>query len=414
MIIRKRIIGALLASVMIISAVGFSFVFAEKEAPVQETTVKEEMTDSVSSPADFKVSVRKKTKLTLKWKSVKNAEGYVLEIKQDGKYIKLTDTAKTSFSVEGLKGGNIYGFRLRAYIKDGRKKIYSEKIYLNACTKPSTVTIKNKTCENRSVTINWKKTAGDGYQLQHSTDKNFASYTSKKITGAENVTYTTKKLNASTTYYFRIRSYVTLNSKTYYSDWSEFSIKTDKGYKTTPKGYKIEVKNGITYVDGVLIANKTYSIPQSYAPGGLTNECNAAFNKMRSAAAKEGVNLYIVSGYRSYETQKNLYNRYVARDGKAKADTYSARPGTSEHQTGLAMDLNSVNSSFANTKEGKWLAANCHKYGFIIRYPKGKQSVTGYIYEPWHVRYLGVDRATKIYQSGLCLEEYYGITSRYN
>lgn len=181
---------------------------------------------------------------------------------------------------------------------------------------------------------------------------------------------------------------------------------------TTSKGYKIETIDGVTYVDGVLVANKTYSVPKSYG-SGLTSETSAAFEKMKTAAEKEGIYLNIISGYRSYETQERLYNSYVERDGKAQADTYSARPGTSEHQTGLAMDLNSLSGSFGETKEGKWLAAHCAEYGFIIRYPQGKQSVTGYIYEPWHVRYLGVDTATKIYQSGLTLEEYYGITSSY-
>lgn len=180
----------------------------------------------------------------------------------------------------------------------------------------------------------------------------------------------------------------------------------------TSKGYKIETKDGVTYVDGVLIANKTYSLPKNYG-SGLTKECSDAFSAMKAAAANDGVKLEIVSGYRSYETQERIYNKYVAKDGKANADTYSARPGTSEHQTGLAMDLNSLSTSFGETKEGKWLAENCCKYGFIIRYPEGKQNITGYIYEPWHVRYVGTDKATAIYESGLCLEEYYGITSEY-
>ena len=168
----------------------------------------------------------------------------------------------------------------------------------------------------------------------------------------------------------------------------------------------------LTYIDGILIANKTYALPSSYAPG-VQKAAQDAFNQMKADAAKEGLNLFIVSGYRSYEYQKNLYNRYVARDGKAQADTYSARPGHSEHQTGLAFDICSLETSFENTAEGKWLAANSYKYGFILRYPKGKQPITGYIYEPWHFRYIGVDKATAVYQSGLCLEEYLGITSKY-
>ncbi|MBP5303523.1 MAG: M15 family metallopeptidase [Clostridia bacterium] len=183
---------------------------------------------------------------------------------------------------------------------------------------------------------------------------------------------------------------------------------------TSSKGYSIVTKNGITYVDGVLVVNKTYSLPSSYYIGGLTSECDKAYDKLKAAAAKAGNNIYISSGFRSYSTQEGLYNRYVSTYGKAEADRFSARPGYSEHQTGLAIDLNGVSDSFGATKEGKWVAAHCHEYGFILRYPKGKEAQTGYMYEPWHIRYVGVDVATKIYNSGLCLEEYYGITSQYS
>ena len=135
---------------------------------------------------------------------------------------------------------------------------------------------------------------------------------------------------------------------------------------------------------------------------------------MRKAALEDGIELKVVSGFRSYDIQNGLYNRYVARDGKAAADTYSARPGHSEHQTGLAADLNSVDNNFGDTKEGKWLNDNCYKYGFILRYPKGKEEYTGYMYESWHFRYVG-DIAKELYNNGswLSLEEYLGITSKY-
>ena len=182
----------------------------------------------------------------------------------------------------------------------------------------------------------------------------------------------------------------------------------------TAKGYEIYEKDGITYIDGILIANKTYSLPSDYDPGALLDECQQAFDSMvYDAAYHDGLQLYEQSGFRSYATQERIYNNYVAADGQAEADTYSARPGHSEHQSGLAIDVNSLSSSFAETAEGIWLAENCHKYGFILRYPAGKTDITGYIYEPWHIRYVGVEIATAIYESGLCLEEYYGITSQY-
>ena len=183
---------------------------------------------------------------------------------------------------------------------------------------------------------------------------------------------------------------------------------------TTSKGFKGKVIDGVTYIDDVLIANKTYSLPSDYG-NGLTSTTQSAFDKMNADAKSLGLNLWIASGYRSYATQKRLYNNYVSSDGKEAADTYSARPGYSEHQTGLAFDLNSVEESFANTDEGKWVKDNCYRYGLIIRYPKGKESITGYIYEPWHLRYVGVELATKLYNNGdwITLEEYFGVDSKY-
>lgn len=168
----------------------------------------------------------------------------------------------------------------------------------------------------------------------------------------------------------------------------------------------------LTYIDGILVVNKTYPLPSSYAPGWET-EASGPLWEMIAAAKKEGIKLWMTSGYRSYYDQEYIYNGYVKRDGQEKADTYSARPGHSEHQTGLAYDLNDLDWNFGETPEGKWVAENCHKYGFILRYPEGKEEITGYMYEPWHIRYVGVEKATEIFESGLCLEEFLNITSVY-
>lgn len=176
--------------------------------------------------------------------------------------------------------------------------------------------------------------------------------------------------------------------------------------------HKMEVIDGITYFDGVMIANKTYTLPASYNPG-VQPVAMDAFYDMQAAAAADGISLWILSSFRSYEDQDVIYNRYVAQDGRDAADTYSSRPGHSDHQTGYTFDLNSLEQDFQYNPAGQWLDKNCYKYGFIIRYPKGKESSTGYMYEPWHVRYIGVDLATKVTQSGLSLEEYFGITSQY-
>lgn len=180
-----------------------------------------------------------------------------------------------------------------------------------------------------------------------------------------------------------------------------------------PQGPVIETIDGVTYVDGILIANKSYSLPQDYG-NGLTWETEQAFYEMQAAAKRDGYSLWICSGYRSYWYQSDLYWGYVNRDGQWAADTYSARPGHSEHQTGLAIDINYAERWFNNSAEAKWIADNCADYGFILRYPQGKEDKTGFMYESWHVRYVGNELARKITDSGLCLEEYLGIDSYYH
>jgi D-alanyl-D-alanine carboxypeptidase len=142
-----------------------------------------------------------------------------------------------------------------------------------------------------------------------------------------------------------------------------------------------------------------------------------ALEQMFSAATADGVTLNVQSGYRSYSFQTTLYNSYVQEQGQATADSQSARPGYSEHQTGLAVDVGGVTQPdcnvapcFAHTTEGIWLAANAYKYGFIIRYPPDKEAITGYIAEPWHVRYVGTSLSNEMHVSGIeTLEEFFGL-----
>lgn len=137
----------------------------------------------------------------------------------------------------------------------------------------------------------------------------------------------------------------------------------------------------------------------------MREEAARALENLFNAAEEEGLYLYATSGYRSYNTQKSIYNPYSG---------YSAPPGASEHQLGLAMDVtlaeygSRLYVKFGQTKEGIWVKENAHKYGFIVRYLEGKEDITGYKYEPWHIRYLGVDLATELYEKGITLEEYYG------
>lgn len=150
-------------------------------------------------------------------------------------------------------------------------------------------------------------------------------------------------------------------------------------------------------------------VEKDYGKGKAEKEAYNYFKKMVDEAKKDNIILKSVSFYRSYDTQKSLYNTYSKRDGQKKADEYSARAGHSEHQTGLAVDINTSSSKdkFENTKEYTWLINNSYKYGFILRYPKNKTNITGYKYEPWHFRYIGIESATKIYQEQITFEEYY-------
>lgn len=180
----------------------------------------------------------------------------------------------------------------------------------------------------------------------------------------------------------------------------------------------------ITNQDDLLVlVNKYHKLSNDYAPSDLEtinskyqwlgrsnqlrHDAKIAFEEMCEAATKDNIYIYAGSGYRSYATQKSLYNRYVNQDGFAAAETYSARASYSEHQTGLAMDIANKSGFISKgDKEYDWLVNNSYKYGFILRYPEGKEKITGYMYEEWHYRYLGKDVAKDVYDSKLTYDEY--------
>ena len=168
------------------------------------------------------------------------------------------------------------------------------------------------------------------------------------------------------------------------------------------------------YINGILIVNKEYGLPDTYLPGEST-DARTAFENMKADAAKEGIYLNAFSTYRSYWSQNRLYNNYVANYGQDPTDTFSAKAGFSEHQTGLAFDIGGVDRSlwaeenFKYTEEAKWLKENCTKYGFILRYPEGKEWVTGYMHESWHFRYIGTEHSKNFEGNDLTLEEYLGL-----
>ncbi len=170
--------------------------------------------------------------------------------------------------------------------------------------------------------------------------------------------------------------------------------------------------NKFNYLDEDYIPSKLETIDANYSLGEkkLVNVARISFEFLAKKAKEDGYNIRAVSTYRSYDYQTTLYNNYAKEDGVNNADQYSARPGFSEHQTGLAVDIDNVDNDymhFENTTEFTWMQENAYKYGFILRYPKDKEYITGYTYEPWHYRYVGVDIASFIYKNKITYEEYY-------
>ncbi|WFD10251.1 D-alanyl-D-alanine carboxypeptidase family protein [Tepidibacter hydrothermalis] len=185
--------------------------------------------------------------------------------------------------------------------------------------------------------------------------------------------------------------------------------------------------------DILVMVNKKNSLPSNYIPENLVvpnipfpfkefhskklmrQDAALALEKLFNKAKQDEINLYATSGYRSYDRQKSIFESNAKKYGIEKANQFSAKPGESEHQTGLAMDVTSpsvnyhLTQRFGETKEGIWLKQNAAQFGFIIRYPKGKEDITGYKYEPWHLRYVGKETAQKITNQNITLEEYFGV-----
>ena len=248
----------------------------------------------------------------------------------------------------------------------------------------------------------------------------------------------------------------TNNTEHYYNSDSKQDVTVDVDTKETYKQINTD-KNGITIKDDEVIdkvddlhnsfikldtkptsltvlVNKEFGVDPSFVPNNmrvpailfdfdsydekklLREEAATAIELMFNDAAARDIELVGISGYRSYQRQNSIYNKNLRTKGIILTNLYSAKPGYSEHQTGLAIDVSSASikhrliEEFENTKEGIWLSKECYKYGFIIRYPKGKEHITGYSYEPWHIRYVGVSLATYLTIHQLTLEEYYGYT----
>ena len=288
-----------------------------------------------------------------------------------------------------------------------------------------------------------KEYLDDYYQIEYQDITNFSTTINKlleKNYNSEEVNYITKNIKENINILLNM-DYIDILA---FKDISNFDIHNLERYLDyQEKNKEYDLATVVTYVnigldregyseyteytnkqaenDLTILVNKYHKLPDDYEPSDLValsyssnyylrKEAADAFENLTNAALLEGVIFYPFSPYRSYETQTKLYNNYKERDGEKKADTYSARPGFSEHQLGLAVDVRSNTLTDNLTPEHyEWMLNNSYKYGFIVRYPKGKQHITQFIEEPWHLRYLGVELATKVHDSGLTYDEYYDI-----
>lgn len=216
----------------------------------------------------------------------------------------------------------------------------------------------------------------------------------------------------------RYQDYHKLNSNLSVSDVvTRVNLNLDLPYYTNTKEAKYlntfyTLVNKYNYLRDDFVPNNLVEMTTPYSKKGiyLVEEARDNFYKLVDKAKEEGLTIRAISAYRGYTYQKRLYDKYVEADGVNKADTYSARPGFSDHQTGLAIDVDNTTSSFenfTNTKEYQWMLDNSYKYGFILRYPSGKENITTYQFESWHYRYVGLKLAKKIKASNLTFDEYF-------
>lgn len=216
----------------------------------------------------------------------------------------------------------------------------------------------------------------------------------------------------------------------YYSSHSDLPLKDIVAIVNThrDKDYYAETFDSDVSLDTQMIINKYYKLNKDFSPSDITSISSkyawgengskktreitySAYLEMYEAAKNDGINLMINSSYRTYEEQESVYNQYDKKYGQEYADEIAARPGHSEHQSGLALDIFCLNNSntktFKDSESYQWLLNNAYKYGFILRYPEGKENITGFTFESWHYRYVGKEIAKYIYENDITYDEYY-------
>ena len=304
--------------------------------------------------------------------------------------------------------------------------------------KPARQVIRSLQPGNRKLTVQWTPDPDENarYEIWIATDSRFTESLIKVTRKAPKDMVTKVKLVNGMKYYVKVRTYYQVEDKKYNGRWSRVrsvTVKKTAVYSNTSITGIPEVRTVKEKDDGdlLVLVNKYHVVGSGYHPENMVRipasygiysnmkmkkVAFKAYKKMLKAAKAQGLNFKICSAYRSQSTQRYLFNNYIRTRGYKTAFMLSAYPGRSEHHTGLAMDLLTgrngwgLDKSFANTKEGEWLQKYCAEYGFIIRYPEGKEMITGYQYEPWHFRYVGKKIAKEIMEEGITLEEYLGKT----
>lgn len=203
-----------------------------------------------------------------------------------------------------------------------------------------------------------------------------------------------------------------------------YATRTDQGQNSSNNSFDKKAHSTSQPSSIWIVVNKNNALPSTYVPDNLVAAGNSellrkdtvqSLKELLKSADSSKASLRVLSGFRSYAAQDALHNAYVAKDGQAKADTYSARAGHSEHQTGLAVDLGNPDGKcdldicFGDTAGGRWLAKNAYKYGFIVRYTQNNREITGYQPEPWHMRYVGKNLARQLNKTGLSMEEFFNL-----
>ena len=352
--------------------------------------------------------------IKLSWDKVEGADGYrIYRMTADGWKAVGKNTKNTSVTVKNLTPAKDYTFAVRTYIKTD-KSVFSDYLTHKVSTKTKAPETKVELESKNKIKLTFKPVDGaDGYQVY------------RKIGSGKYELYKTYDEPASIRvslkpdkyYTFSVRAYRKVGKKTVYGEYNPVKIHCGD----VADRIVVDPSEGEWYL---VLVNKTRELPTNfsvklgYIPDDYMMDSRAAvyYNKMYEAAAKEGIYLTPVSAYRSNKLQKEIFEETLEdyiygygltrSEAEKRTETEVMYPGTSEHNLGLAVDIGCCEGYFEDSDEYQWLLKNAHKYGFIERYKKDKQKITGIIPEPWHWRFVGTQYAAKIKKSGLCLEEY--------